>query len=92
MILQRIVIVGSGIFGVTAAIELRQRGYRVSLLDPGPLPHPLAESTDISKAIRMEYGADEEYMSLVERCIEGWRAWNVEWWSARPRKRTWRRC
>ena len=59
------IIVGAGIFGVTTAIELRERGYTVSLVDPGPLPHPLAASTDISKVIRMEYGADEQYMKTI---------------------------
>ncbi len=76
---QTVAIVGSGIFGVTAAITLSQRGYAVSLFDPGPLPHPLAESTDISKAIRMDYGPDEEYMALMETALDGWRRWNAEW-------------
>jgi glycine/D-amino acid oxidase-like deaminating enzyme len=72
-------IVGAGIFGVTAALELRRRGHHVHLLDPGPLPHPLAESTDISKAIRMDYGPDQEYMVLMETALDGWRAWNNSW-------------
>lgn len=71
-----IVIVGAGIFGATAALELRRRGYPVSLLDPGPLPHPLAASTDISKVVRMEYGRDESYMALMEEAREGWLRWN----------------
>lgn len=75
----QIVIVGAGINGATASVELARRGHRVTLLDPGPLPHPLAASTDISKAIRMEYGPDEDYMALMERALVGWRAWNQEW-------------
>lgn len=76
---QTTIIVGAGIFGVTAALELRRRGNRVHLLDPGPLPHPLAESTDISKAIRMDYGPDEDYMALLETALNGWRTWNKSW-------------
>lgn len=72
-------IVGAGIFGVTAALALRARGHRVSLIDPGPIPHPLAASTDISKVIRIEYGPDEEYMALGERARDGWLAWNDHW-------------
>jgi len=73
-----VVVIGGGIFGVTAALELQQRGYATVLLDPGPLPHPLAASTDISKAVRMEYGADDHYMAMVEVCIPTWREWNEE--------------
>ena len=57
--MDRITVAGAGVFGVTAAIELRKRGHAVRLVDPGPLPHPLAASTDISKVVRPEYGADE---------------------------------
>jgi len=74
----KVIVVGAGINGVTAAIELRKRGQEVVLVDPGPLPHPLAASTDISKAVRAAYGADEEYTELAERSIERWRKWNRE--------------
>ena len=71
-------VVGAGINGVVAAIELRKRGHDVVLVDPGPLPHPLAASTDISKVVRAAYGADEEYTELAERSREIWQQWNVE--------------
>ena len=73
------IVVGAGIFGVTAALELRRRGHEVSLLDPGPLPHPLATSTDISKMVRMDYGDDELFTALAEESIEGWHRWNLQW-------------
>lgn len=76
--MSRVIIVGAGINGVTAAIELRARGHDVALVDPGPLPHPLAASTDISKAVRAAYGADEFYTRLAERAIELWHKWNQE--------------
>jgi glycine/D-amino acid oxidase-like deaminating enzyme len=74
----KVIIVGAGINGVTSAIELKKRGHKVILLDPGPLPHPLAASTDISKAVRAAYGPDEEYTALAERSIPVWRKWNQE--------------
>ncbi len=80
--MERIVIAGAGVFGVTAAIELRRRGHAVRLVDPGPLPHPLAASTDISKVVRLEYGADEPYTALAESAIEGWRQWNRDFGEA----------
>jgi glycine/D-amino acid oxidase-like deaminating enzyme len=76
--MSRIIIVGAGINGVTAAIELKKRSHEVVLVDPGPLPHPFAASTDISKAVRAAYGADEDYTALAERSIKLWRQWNEE--------------
>jgi len=73
-----VIVVGAGINGVTAAIELRKRGHEIVLVDPGPLPHALAASTDISKAVRAAYGADEDYTALAERSIKLWRNWNEE--------------
>jgi glycine/D-amino acid oxidase-like deaminating enzyme len=67
-------VVGSGVFGVAAAKELRRRAYEVTLFDPGPVPHRLAESTDISKIVRLDYGDDETYTQLMERALERWRA------------------
>src|SRR5438034_3918835 len=75
---QKAIVVGAGINGVVAAIELRKRGHEVVLVDPGPLPHALAASTDISKAVRAAYGADEDYTALAERSIKLWRKWNEE--------------
>ncbi len=73
---RNILIVGAGIFGVTAAIALRERGYQICLVDSGRIPHPLAASTDISKVLRIEYGADEMYATLSERSRERWLVWN----------------
>jgi len=76
--MSKIIVVGSGINGVTAGIELKKRGHQVILIDPGPLPHPLAASADISKAVRAAYGADEDYTELAEHSIKLWRKWNQE--------------
>ena len=73
---QDFLIIGAGIFGLTAAVELRQRGHSVTVLNPGTIPHPLAASTDISKVVRMEYGSDLDYMEMAEKSIAGWHEWN----------------
>lgn len=71
-----IFIIGGGIYGLTAALSLQARGHAIRVLDHGPLPHPLAASTDISKVVRIDYGPDEAYMELAERAREGWLRWN----------------
>src|SRR4029434_9480311 len=76
--MSRVTVVGAGINGIKAAIEIKKRGHKVVLVDPGPLPHPLAASTDISKAVRAAYGADQDYTALAERSISLWRKWNME--------------
>ena len=56
-----ILVVGAGVFGASAALELRIRGHAVTLVDPGPLPHADASSTDVSKIVRADYGGDAFY-------------------------------
>jgi glycine/D-amino acid oxidase-like deaminating enzyme len=51
----------------------------VEILDPGPVPRPEAASTDISKIVRMDYGADALYTELMERALPVWTAWNERW-------------
>ena len=74
-----IVIVGAGIFGLTAAWELRLRGWTVTLMDAGAIPAALAASTDVSKIVRMDYGGDELYTRMGEEAMRGWDAWNGRW-------------
>jgi glycine/D-amino acid oxidase-like deaminating enzyme len=72
-----VAIVGAGAIGLATALELRRRAYRVHVVEAGVPPDPDASSTDISKAVRMDYGSDEFYAALAERAIAGWRSWNV---------------
>ena len=79
MVGMRIAVAGAGVFGATTALELRRRGHAVVLLDPGPLPRPEAASTDASKMVRLDYGADATYVALMELALPRWRAWNEAW-------------
>ena len=74
-----ILIVGAGIFGLAAAWELRRRGWTVTVLDPGPIPRPSAASTDVSKIVRADYGADHLYTEMAEAALAGWDRWNARW-------------
>ena len=72
-----ILVVGAGVFGASAALELRLRGHSVTLVDPGPLPHADASSTDVSKIVRADYGGDTFYSRFAWDCIPQWRRWNA---------------
>ncbi len=66
-------------FGLTAALELRRRHWHVTLADTGALPRPTAASTDISKVVRADYGADETHTAMGSASLAGWRQWNRQW-------------
>lgn len=71
-----IAIAGAGVFGFSAAVELCRRGYAVTVVDPGPVPHPLAASNDISRMVRMDYADDRLYSDFAAEAMAGWREWN----------------
>lgn len=73
-----VAIVGGGIFGATAAFVLQQRGYAATLFDLGPLPNPDAATTDVSKVVRMDYGADAFYTRMAGAALMGWERWNAQ--------------
>lgn len=80
-----VVVVGAGVFGASAALEIARRcaaagkGRRVELVSPSGLePDALASTTDISKIVRLEYGADAEYTDMCELALAGWARWNAE--------------
>jgi sarcosine oxidase / L-pipecolate oxidase len=65
-------IVGAGVFGLTTALELRNRGYtNISVLDRYLPPVPDGSSVDISRVIRTEY-ADALYAKMAKEAYKGW--------------------
>jgi glycine/D-amino acid oxidase-like deaminating enzyme len=72
-------VVGGGVFGASGALELRERGWSVTLLDAHPVPYHGASSADVSKLVRMDYGSDLFYHELAEAALEGWDHWNAAW-------------
>lgn len=73
-----VLIAGAGVFGVTAALELRSRNYRVALVDQDSVPNIRGASTDINRVVRIDYGSDSDYTTLAERSRTGWLRWNEE--------------
>ena len=51
-----IIVVGGGVFGVTAAIRFAERGETVVVVDRLGFPAVDSASADISKALRADYG------------------------------------
>ena len=74
-----VVVIGAGAFGLTTACELLRRRWMVTVLDTGRAPREEAASTDVSKIIRMDYGADLLYTAMAESAMEGWDEWNARW-------------
>ncbi|KAI8619916.1 FAD dependent oxidoreductase [Chytriomyces sp. MP71] len=75
----QVVVVGGGVFGVSAALSLRQRGYAVTLLDRLPLPAEDAATTDISKVVRADYADGHLYQRLALASMRVFRErWNAD--------------
>ncbi|KAF5640180.1 sarcosine oxidase [Fusarium sp. NRRL 25303] len=82
-----IVIVGAGVFGLSTALHLAERGYtNVKVLDKQPYEHSQysydkgcdAASADINKIIRAAYGKETWYQNLALDAITKWNKWNDE--------------
>ena len=73
----KIAVVGAGIFGLSTAYELQNRGHSVSVFEKGIIPNPMASSTDVSKAIRRtSYASNNNvYVNLVEQSALKWKEW-----------------
>ena len=72
-----VAVVGAGIFGIAAAVELRVRGHDVTVFEQGRIPYENATSTDVSKGLRRTWyaGGNETYVELAERAMSHWLKW-----------------
>lgn len=68
---ERVSIVGSGLFGLTTALELAERGYKVLVLDRDLPAVRDGPSVDISRVIWPDY-ADEFYSKMGLEAMKGW--------------------
>ncbi|KAJ5287480.1 L-pipecolate oxidase [Penicillium angulare] len=67
-----ILIVGAGVFGLSTALELKQRGYEdITVLDRYTPPVVDGSSVDISRIIRIDY-ADPIYCKMAREAYQGW--------------------
>ena len=71
---ENILIVGSGVFGLSTALELRLRGYsNITVLDRMLPPVPDGSSVDVSRIIRTDYG-DPFYAKLARESMHEWKS------------------
>ncbi len=68
-----VAVVGSGVFGVWTAYQVRRRGARVALIDAHGPANSRSSSGDESRIIRMGYGDDEIYTRSAVRSLSLWR-------------------
>lgn len=72
----RCVVVGSGVFGLTAALELALRGSfaEVLLLESSErIPGEGNSSNDVSRVVRADYGANMEITAAALLALDRWR-------------------
>eukprot|EP00741_Cyanophora_paradoxa_P021016 tig00021326_g20288.t1 len=78
------VIVGSGVFGLSSALEFRRRGYDVTVLELAPrIPNLCGASCDHSRIVRYDYTTGEDlYVRFMQKAFGIWEEWNRK--SGRP--------
>lgn len=74
----RVIVIGGGIMGLSAAWALRAEGHEVTLLEQGQIPNPLGSSVDQHRLIRFTYGAKLGYTGMVAAAYGAWeRLWQA---------------
>lgn len=66
-----IIVVGAGVFGLSAAVQLRKCGYSVVVIDKLSIPSSLSASYDYNKIVRLEYN-DPIYAELAVEAMKYW--------------------
>ncbi|ETS85954.1 hypothetical protein PFICI_03979 [Pestalotiopsis fici W106-1] len=83
----KIVIVGSGVFGISTALWLARSGYRdITVFDMqdtyssgyDPSQGIDSASADLNKIIRFSYGDEIEYQKLAFQAAKIWEQWNEQ--------------
>ena len=68
-----VLIIGGGIVGLSTAYFLAKAGRNVTVIERGPVPNPLAASSDHHRLIRFTYGDSDGYTRRVRDAFHAWR-------------------
>lgn len=72
--LPEIAVIGAGVFGGWTALTLRERGYKVTLLDAYGPGNPRASSGGETRHLRAGYGAKKIYSDWAFQAMTAWKA------------------
>lgn len=75
-------VVGGGVLGISTAIHLAQQGHVVCIFDKSGYPAHEASSSDVSKAIRADYGSVTKIVHVTVLIVS--RANFTHAWALRP--------
>ncbi len=73
-----VIVLGVGSMGSSACYHLTSRGVKVLGLEQFDIPHELGSHTGQSRIIRKAYGEGSDYVPLLERAYENWKALESE--------------
>lgn len=68
----KVCVVGGGIAGLSTAWALCKGGHKVTLIEQGALPNPLAASGDEHRMIRRGYGSADGYARTISEAFAAW--------------------
>jgi sarcosine oxidase / L-pipecolate oxidase len=71
----RVLVIGRGVFGLSAALSLRASGHHVVVVGTRD---GNSASEDTSRIIRNDYAGDVFHTTWADEAIEGWQRWNAE--------------
>jgi sarcosine oxidase len=73
-----VIVLGVGSMGSATCYHLAKQGHKVLGLEQFDIPHELGSHSGQSRLIRKAYGEASDYVPLLERAYENWKALEAE--------------